>query len=93
MAANMLATKYTLSERWSDKGIFVTVESDMLLKAVNTSVYAWKNRVVARMIRNISEQLKNNTDETAINNLLTEQMHLDQIKKEISAKLGIVVLK
>jgi DNA primase len=93
MAANMLSSKYTLSERWSDKGIYVTLESDMLLKAVNSSVYAWKNKVVARMIRDVSEQLKNNTDEAAVDSLLTEQMHLDKIKQEISAKLGIVVLK
>jgi DNA primase len=92
-AATMLAMKYALSDRWAEKGIFITTEEELLYKAVTGSVYSWKNRVVAKMIRAITEQLKTVTDDQEMNRLLKEQMELDSIKKEISQKLGIVVLK
>jgi len=92
-AAGMLSMNYTLSERWSDKGIFVTLESDLLYKAVTSSIYAWKNRVVTRMIHRIGEQIKATEDPDIIDELLKEQIHLDQVKKMISEKLGITVLR
>ncbi|HEX5002936.1 MAG TPA: DNA primase [Bacteroidia bacterium] len=92
-AAGMLSLNYTLSERWSDKGIYVTLESDLLYKAVTSSIYSWKNKVVTRMIRQIGEKIKATDDPDKIDELLKEQIHLDQVKKMISEKLGITVLR
>ena len=92
-AATMLAMKYSLSDRWTDKGVFVLLEQDILHKAVTGSIYAWRTRVINKMIREVRDKLKDAKDDGEITNLLKEQIELDSIKKEIAKKLGIVVLK
>lgn len=85
-------SKYTLSEKWKNHGIH-TVTEDMQLKlAVESAIYAFKIIKIEIAIDKQRDTLNNLEMEKQIEVMTIINSYL-QIKKEISKKLGRIILK
>ena len=85
-------SKYTLSEKWKKHGIHTVTEDMQLKQAVESVIYSFKIIKIEIAITEKRNQLENmELDQQLIN--MKEINHLLQIKKEISKKLGRIVLK
>ena len=93
MTVDILAVRHEISPNWTKHSIRVTKEEDQLKKAVLNTVYAFKLCKLNQLILENQEQLKIVTDETTVLELIQTQVHLQQIKKELAAKLGRIILK
>lgn len=85
-------SKYTLSEKWKNHGIH-TVTEDMQLKlAVESAIYAFKIIKIEIAIDKQRDTLNNLEMEKQLEVMTIINSYL-QIKKEISKKLGRIILK
>lgn len=90
---NVLSNKNELSPNWATHKIYVTTEEDNLKKAVYNTIYAFQLSKVNKLINENQEKLKAAPEEELMR-LLSEQVNLQQIKKQLAAdKLGRIVLK
>ena len=87
----VLSTKYELND-WSKHNIVVSTENEQLQLAVINSVHAFKLSKVKHLIKQTQEKLKN-ADETEQLEIIQQIMRLEQIKAQLSNKLGIVILE
>lgn len=93
LAINVFSDRHELSPNWETHKIFTVTEDKQLEKAVINSLYAFKLSKLTQLILKNQEQLKTETSEEAHLTLLQEQLNLQQIKKQIAAKLGRIILK
>lgn len=91
IAIDVLSTKYELND-WSKHNIVVSTENEQLQLAVINSVHAFKLCKVKHLIKQTQEKLKN-ADETEQLEIIQQIMRLEQIKAQLSNKLGIVILE
>lgn len=91
IAIDVLSTKYELND-WSKHNIVVSTENEQLQLAVINSVHAFKLTKVKHLIKQTQEKLKN-ADETEQLEIIQQIMRLEQIKAQLSNKLGIVILE
>jgi DNA primase len=91
IAIDVLSTKYELND-WSKHNIVVSTENEQLQLAVINSVHAFKLSKVKHLIKQTQEKLKN-ADETEQLEIIQQIMRLEQIKAQLSNKLGIVILE
>ena len=90
---NILSNQHELSPNWETHKIFTVTEDKQLKKAVVNTLYAFKLSKLTQLILDNQEQLKIETSEAAHLKLLQEQLTLQQIKKQLAAKLGRIILK
>src|SRR5690606_37563252 len=91
IAIDALSAKYELND-WSKHNIVVNTETEQLQLAVINSVHAFKLCKVKHLIKQTQEKLKN-ADETEQLEIIQQIMRLEQIKAQLSNKLGIVILE
>ena len=92
-SVNTIFSKYTLSEQWKEKHGIHTVTEDMQLKlAVESAIYAFKIIKIEVAIDKQREKLENLAIDEQIEVMKIIHTYL-QIKKEISKKLGRIILK
>lgn len=91
IAIDVLSAKYELND-WSKHNIVVSTENEQLQLAVINSVHAFKLSKVKHLIKQTQEKLKN-ADETEQLEIIQQIMRLEQIKAQLSNKLGIVILE
>jgi DNA primase len=92
-AADFLSIKYPLAQ-WSEHGIFIREEINRLNHAVMSAVYSFKIKHVTRLMKKTADAIKDATAaNTDTDDLQREWMQLDEIKRELSKYLSIVVLK
>ncbi len=90
-AADILSNQYTLSEQWKKHGIYTETEDLQLRLAVDSALYSLKIGKLGEIIKTKRQSL-NDVDEEQQMKLLSEINHLLKIKKEISKKLGRIIL-
>ncbi len=92
-AINIFSNQHELSPNWETHKIFTNTEDQQLKKAVLNTLYAFKLSKLTQLILYNQEQLKVEKSEEEHFQLMQEQMNLQQIKKQIAAKLGRIILK
>ena len=92
LAADLLSSPYRL-DQWEKYGIFVRSEENNLRDTVLSSLYRYKDLIIADRRKAVEEQLKatDDTDDQLI--LLKRKKDLDDIRKRINKELGIVIAK
>lgn len=84
---NLITEPYELSENWEKNKIFVKTAKDVLGNYVMSSILALKSKHVARRLRNITEELKNNPNEAELYLLQQEFFELKKISMIIDNEL------
>ena len=92
LAADLLSTPYKL-DQWEKYGIFVKREEDMLRPIVLSTLYRYKDLIIEERRKDIEEELKKADDSEDVFILLKRKKDLDDIRKQINQKLGIVIAK
>ena len=92
LAADLLSSPYRL-DQWEKYGIFVRSEENNLRDTVLSSLYRYKDLIIADRRKAVEEELKatDDTDDQLI--LLKRKKDLDDIRKRINKELGIVIAK
>ena len=90
---DIFSDQHELSPNWESHKIFTVTEDKQLEIAVPKTMYAFKLSKVNQLIVKNQEQLKIEKAEDAMFKLLQEQVNLLQIKKQLAAKLGRIILK
>ena len=92
LAADLLSTPYKL-DQWEKYGIFVKREEDVLKATVMTSIYRYKDLIIESRRKAVEEELKSAKDLGDQLILLKRKKDLDEIRRHINKKLGIVIAK
>lgn len=88
--------EYELSPKWFEKlKIFTQGEKDKLPRLVMDTIYVFKNNKIEHLIKDIQTKLAllDPDDDAGLMDLISQQMHLENVKKVISHKLGRIILK
>ncbi|MCB9360508.1 MAG: DNA primase [Flavobacteriales bacterium] len=93
LAIDVLSNKYEISENWRNHGIFVKTEDSQVKIAVFNTVFAFKACKVESLIEDLNLQLKNEKDDDEQIRLMTEYQHLKKVQRQLSEKLGRIILK
>ncbi len=88
---DLISDQYEVSENWKRYSIFVPREIDVLDNSVYTNLLRFKFNRIKKLISNIKEDLKEETDMNKVEELLKIQMELDKAKLEFARPLGIVI--
>ena len=93
--AHLESSEIELSINWVNKyNIRTTSEIDDIYKSVMNSIYNFKYHKIDEAITSIKGQIKNGTlNNEEMLDLLAEQMTYEKIKKELSEKLGRIIIK
>lgn len=92
-AIGIYAVEHELSPNWTKHKIFTNTEEMQLTVAVVNSLFAFQLSKLTQLILQNQEQLKTEKDSDKQFALLEEQLNLQQIKKQLAAKLGRIILK
>jgi DNA primase len=92
-AISIYAVEHELSPNWTKHKIFTNTEEMQLTVAVVNSLFAFQLSKLTQLILQNQEQLKTEKDSDKQFALLEEQLNLQQIKKQLAAKLGRIILK
>jgi DNA primase len=91
---DIIADNYQLSDKWKDKHrIFTKDEEDFLSTSIMEILYKYKLSKVMQITYQLQEVLKEEKDELAIQENLGYISLLNELKKTLAKKLGIVVIK
>ena len=93
LAIDIFSIRHDLSPGWEDHKIKTTTEEMQLSLAVIRVLYAFQLSKLTALIFKNQEQLKTEKDAEKQIELLQEQVNLQQIKMQIAAKLGRIILK
>lgn len=92
-AIDIFSAKHELSPNWEKHKIFTITEDKQLTVAVVNSLFAFQLSKLTQLILKNQDQLKTEKDSDKQMDLLKEQVNLQQIKKQLAAKLGRIILK
>lgn len=90
LTIDLISNPYEL-HNWERKKIYVKTEVDVLKTAITNSLYRYKDFILKTRSESIIEQLRTTNDMGDIIKLQAEKIKIDQIRKLINQKLGIVV--
>jgi DNA primase len=91
---DIIADNYLLSDKWKDKHrIFTKDEEDYLSSSIMEILYKYKLSKVMQITYQLQEVLKEEKDELAVQENLGYIHLLNELKKTLAKKLGIVVIK
>lgn len=96
LVSDIESNEYELSNRWLTKyKIETRTEMDQLYEAVVESVYHFKAKNIDFKIKEIQNELSNNSalSEEEMLILLAEQMNYERVKRVFADKLGRIILK
>ena len=92
LAADLLSSPYKL-DQWEKRGIHVRREENNLRATVLSSMYRYKDLIIADRRKAVEEELKAAADPDDQLILLKRKKDLDDIRKRINKELGIVIAK
>jgi len=90
VAVDIISNEYAISQKWKEHGIYTETEEMQLKKAVDTAIYSLKIAKIVERIEVKTTELANGSENDE--KLLVEINDMLTIKREISAKLGRIVL-
>ena len=88
VAINLVTEQYELSENWEKHKIFVKTSMDQLGHLVMTTILPLKSKHVARKLRQISDSIKDTTDEAEMYLLQQEYYEMKKISILIDHELN-----
>lgn len=88
LAIDLISTPYELSENWEKNKIFVKKEDDDLYNLALSSLMSYKSRLISKRLKNITEQMKNNSDEAETYLLQQEFFELKKLANLIDSELN-----
>ena len=91
VAVDIISNQHSISDKWEKHGIYTETEEMQLKKAVDTAIYSLKIAKISEQIETKNIELSDGDNEDI--NLLVEINNMLKIKREISDKLGRIVLK
>ena len=91
VAVDIISNQHSISEQWKNHGIYTETEEMQLKKAVDTAIYSLKIAKISELIEIKNIELSNADNDDI--NLLIEINNMLKIKREISEKLGRIVLR
>ncbi len=91
-AIELISTPYELSTNWEKNKIFVKTEEDQLQVLTKTSLLALKEKHLSKLLKDVEDKLKDNTDEETIKELLETFKALKQIHTNINQSLQRQIL-
>ena len=92
LAADLLSSPYKL-DQWEKYGIFVKREENVLKATVLSSIYRYKDLIIADRRKAVEEELKAASDSDDQFILLKRKKDLDEIRRQLNQQLGIVIAK
>ncbi|MFH0893425.1 MAG: DNA primase [Bacteroidota bacterium] len=92
-AISMLHQSYTLSDHWLKHGIVIMTEDKKLNSAVRQAVLLLKLKKVEKKSKETLQLLKDAVSDEEMEGYQILYVQLDQIKREISKELGVVINK
>ncbi|MBB2151104.1 DNA primase [Pedobacter gandavensis] len=94
LAITLSTSPYSLSENWYNKhNIYVRDESVNLKATILGGIFHLKKGKVARMLADISKEIKTEQDSVNLEILMQRFMFMKTVEREISKFLGTVILK
>jgi DNA primase len=90
VAVDIISNEHSISQKWKEHGIYTETEEMQLKKAVDTAIYSLKIAKIVERIEAKNIELANGSNDDE--KLLVEINDMLKIKREISAKLGRIVL-
>ena len=91
VAVDIISNQHFISDKWEKHGIYTETEEMQLKKAVDTAIYSLKIAKISEHIEAKNIELSEGDNDDI--NLLVEINNMLKIKREISEKLGRIVLK
>ncbi|MBE7175497.1 MAG: DNA primase [Mucilaginibacter polytrichastri] len=94
LAVEMITSRYHLSHNWEEKHqIFVKDEATDLFTTIMGAILHLKKRKVDRIIQNIRRQLQETPSPDDQEILMHQYLHLKAVEKQISERIGAVIIK
>jgi DNA primase len=93
---DLMSTQYILSDYW-EKLHQISVQTEesnkILEKAVTQALFSYKLKRIEKMLKDNSEEIKNSTSDDDLIILIEKQKKLEEIKKDLSSKLGRIIIR
>jgi hypothetical protein len=94
LASDMLISRYELSARWDEKYLDLEEEAlKHLQKDVDSALMRFKLRHVEELLKENNEVMRNAPNEEELIAAMQVHQYLMQIRKELTEKIGTVVVK
>lgn len=93
---NLMTTYHTLSEYWEKlHQIYVPSEESnkILEKLVVQALFSYKLNRIVKLLNENSEEIKNSENDEEVLILVEKQKKLENVKKDLSSKLGRIIIK
>ncbi|HNQ11766.1 MAG TPA: DNA primase [Bacteroidia bacterium] len=92
---SLISSPYQLSDKskYEKKGIYIPEEKEILPNWVIKGINSLKMKTIIKELKSVHAQIKECNDEIRLHELLEEKMRLDELKKRLSERLGIVVIR
>jgi len=89
--ANLLSSRYELSENWKKRKIFVSSEESMLKVLVESSLLSFKIKMLESQITVLQQQIQEQGTEDDLDLLLIEMKGLKNISRKFNADLSRII--
>lgn len=89
--ANLLSSRYELSENWKKRKIFVSSEESMLKVLVESSLLSFKIKMLESQITVLQQQIQEQGTEDDLDLLLNEMKGLKNISRKFNADLSRII--
>jgi len=93
IAISILSNKYDISENWLKHSITVTKEEEQIKMAVVNTVYAFKLSKLNQLIEKLQNELKESANDEDMMIIVADLSRFQQVKKDLAAKLGRIILR
>ena len=90
-AANIVSTRYILSDKWKEYNVYIKTETDDLVDTIIKTLLNFKAAWVRKIRADIQEQMKNETDEQTIIKLINDDRLYKHIEIAIDKELNRVI--
>lgn len=93
LAAELVSSKYELSQHWGERGIIVMPFDQQLQYGVKSSVYRLKEKFIRKISHDLIDELKNSdySDEEKTEAILNKKKQLDELYRLINKFFGTVI--
>lgn len=88
----LISTPYHISDKWERIGVYVPEETTILSHWVIECINSLKMKAIIKELSIIHESIRS-CPEDKFQQLMEEKLRLDDLKKKISERLGIVVIR
>ena len=90
-SADLLSSRYTLSENWEKKKIFVSTELKKLRNVVDSSLYSFKIKKIESKISELQLKIKESEADEDLDFLLREMKALKNISRQFNTNLSRII--